>query len=180
MNQINHKVPKHKIKIGNKNSELIKKKYSSFLRSIFYSNRFFIMFFFSILFSVSYCSSTVRFSANTGIKSQSNKTKYYVGQVLKGECSFYASKFHGRKTASGEIYNMFALTAAHRTLPFGTILEVENLSNGKKVKVRINDRGPFKSNRILDVSLQAAKKLDMIKQGTIQIKATIIKLGKKN
>ncbi|HHE55786.1 MAG TPA: septal ring lytic transglycosylase RlpA family protein, partial [Caldithrix abyssi] len=58
--------------------------------------------------------------------------------------------------------NMFDLTAAHRTLPFGTILEIENLSNGKKVKVRVNDRGPFKANRILDLSLQAARQLDFI------------------
>jgi len=73
---------------------------------------------------------------------------------------------------------MYALTAAHRTLPFNTILEVENVANGKKVRVRINDRGPFKAERILDVSYQAAKELDFIDQGTTEIRATIIRLGK--
>ncbi|APF19156.1 rare lipoprotein A [Caldithrix abyssi DSM 13497] len=73
---------------------------------------------------------------------------------------------------------MFELTAAHRSLPFGTILEVENLQNGKKVRVRINDRGPFKAGRILDLSLEAARRLDFIEKGTTTVKATIIRLGK--
>ncbi len=125
------------------------------------------------------CSSTVRFSGEDS-PLQKKPTAYRIGQVLKGKCSYYASKFHGRKTANGEIYDMYALTAAHRTLPFNTILEVENVVNGKKVRVRINDRGPFKAERILDVSYQAAKELDFIDQGTTEIRATIIRLGKKN
>jgi rare lipoprotein A len=73
---------------------------------------------------------------------------------------------------------MYDSTAAHRTLPFGTIIEVENLKNGKKVRVKVNDRGPFKKGRILDLSYAAAKKIKMIQSGTAKIKAVIIKLGK--
>ncbi|MCD6377207.1 MAG: septal ring lytic transglycosylase RlpA family protein [Caldisericaceae bacterium] len=157
----------------------MKKKINTFFSCIFFSKQIFIILIFSTLLTTSYCSSTVRFSSNSdSLPAKKGKQNFYVGQVLKGKCSFYASKFHGRKTASGEIYNMFDLTAAHRTLPFGTILEIENLSNGKKVKVRVNDRGPFKANRILDLSLQAARQLDFIEQGTTTVKATIIELGK--
>lgn len=157
----------------------MREKINSFLNYIFYSKQIFIILIFSALLTTSYCSSTVRFSSNSdSLPVKKGNQKFYVGQVLKGKCSFYASKFHGRKTASGEIYNMFDLTAAHRTLPFGTILEVENLTNGKKVKVRVNDRGPFKADRILDLSLQAARELGFIEQGTTTIKATIIELGK--
>ncbi len=157
----------------------MRKKIISFLHGVFFSKQIFIILIFSTLLTTSYCSSTVRFSSNSdSLPVKKGNHKYYVGQVFKGKSSFYASKFHGRKTASGEIYNMFDLTAAHRTLPFGTILEVENLSNGKKVRVRVNDRGPFKADRILDLSLQAARELDFIKQGTTTVKATIIELGK--
>lgn len=93
---------------------------------------------------------------------------------ITGVSSYYGKKFHGRKTANGETFNMYELTAAHKTLPFGTLLEVENLDNNKKVIVRINDRGPFAKNRILDLSYAAAKKIDMIKSGTAKIRAKII------
>lgn len=89
--------------------------------------------------------------------------------VQKGVASYYAKKFHGKITASGEPYNMYSLTAAHRTLPMGTLVEVTNLSNNKKVVVKINDRGPFKKDRIIDLSYAAAKKLDMIKKGTANV-----------
>jgi rare lipoprotein A len=122
------------------------------------------------------CSADMRFSNRRN--SQNLNKKYYEGQVLNGTCSYYGAKFHGRKTASGEVYNMYDSTAAHRTLPFGTIIEVENLKNGKKVLVKVNDRGPFKKGRILDLSYAAAKKIKMIQSGTAKIKAVIIKLGK--
>jgi rare lipoprotein A len=122
------------------------------------------------------CSADMRFSNRRN--SQNLNKKYYEGQVLSGTCSYYGAKFHGRKTASGEVYNMYDSTAAHRTLPFGTILEVENLKNGKKVRVKVNDRGPFKKGRILDISYAAAQKIKMIQSGTAKIKAVIIKLGK--
>ncbi|MBO4386208.1 MAG: septal ring lytic transglycosylase RlpA family protein, partial [Treponema sp.] len=80
--------------------------------------------------------------------------------------SYYADKFHGRKTSSGEIFNMYDYTAAHKTLPFGTLLRVTNLANGNYVTVKVNDRGPFVKGRELDVSKAAAVKLGMIKTGT--------------
>jgi len=96
------------------------------------------------------------------------------GEYITGTSSYYGKKFHGRKTANGEVFNMYDLTAAHKTLSFGTVLEVENLSNNKKVVVRINDRGPFVRNRILDLSFAAAEKIDMIQSGTAKIRAKII------
>lgn len=83
----------------------------------------------------------------------------------KGKASFYASSFNGRKTASGEKFRNSKLTAAHKTLPFGTKVKVTNLSNGKSVKVRINDRGPFVAGRIIDLSKKAARRIDMADQG---------------
>ncbi len=140
----------------------------------------FIIFAFVILSGVSGCSSSVRFAGQDTVKIHQplHPKSFRVGQSFVGQCSYYAEKFHGRKTANGEIYNMNAMTAAHRTLPFNTIIEVENLANGKKVRVRINDRGPFKKNRILDVSLAAAKALGMIGSGTAKVKITILQLGK--
>ncbi len=99
------------------------------------------------------------------------------GQVLSGYSSYYGPKFNGRKTANGEVFDMYQMTAAHRALPFNTILEVENLNNHKKVRVRINDRGPFKKGRILDLSYGAAKKIGLIATGVAKIKAKIIQLG---
>lgn len=90
------------------------------------------------------------------------------------EASYYADKFHGRKTSSGEIFDMNALTAAHKTLPFGTVVKVTNLENNKSVNVRINDRGPFVAGREIDISKAAATKLDMIKTGTARVSLTIV------
>ena len=90
--------------------------------------------------------------------------------VQTGLASYYADKFHGRQTASGEIFDMNALTAAHRTLPFGTKVRVTNLENGKKVVLRINDRGPFVEGRIIDVSLKAARELDFVEQGLVKVR----------
>lgn len=88
--------------------------------------------------------------------------------------SFYADKFNGRRTASGEIFDINGFTAAHKTLPFGTILKVTNLDNGKAVKVRINDRGPFVQGREIDVSKAAARELDMINSGTAHVSLVIL------
>lgn len=87
-----------------------------------------------------------------------------------GTASFYSNKFNGNKTASGEIYRKSRLTAAHKTLPFGTQVKVTNLSNNRSVTVRVNDRGPFAKGRIIDLSRGAAKKLKMIKQGVAKVK----------
>lgn len=82
-----------------------------------------------------------------------------------GVASYYGKRFHGRRTASGERFDMHAMTAAHRTLPFGTLVEVTNPQNGETVTVRINDRGPFHSDRVIDVSRAAATKLGLIGRG---------------
>jgi rare lipoprotein A len=87
-----------------------------------------------------------------------------------GKASYYADKFNGRKTANGEIFHNSKFTAAHKTLPFGTRVKVTNLSNGKSVKVRINDRGPFVAGRMIDLSKTAAKKIDMVNTGVGNVK----------
>ena len=104
--------------------------------------------------------------------------KYYVldsskGFRQKGIASWYGPKFHGKTTSNGEIYDMYAMTAAHKTLPLPSYLEVRNLENGRKIIVRVNDRGPFHNNRIVDLSYTAAIKLDMIATGTalVEIRA---------
>lgn len=91
--------------------------------------------------------------------------------------SYYAGDFHGKKTSNGEYFNMNDLTCASKSLPFNTILKVTNLSNGKSVQVRVNDRGPFVPGRELDLSKAAAIKLDMIKSGTAHVKIEIVKRG---
>ncbi len=88
----------------------------------------------------------------------------------EGTAVYYGLKFHGRKTASGERFDINKFTAAHRTLPFGTKVRVTNLDNAKEVVVRINDRGPFGSNHIIDLSLVAAKAIGLGKQGCVRVK----------
>lgn len=88
----------------------------------------------------------------------------------KGTASWYGKGFHGRKTASGERYDMYALTAAHPTLPIPSYVKVTNLKNNKEIVVRINDRGPFHSKRVMDLSYAAAKKLDFTQQGVATVK----------
>ncbi len=97
--------------------------------------------------------------------------KYYE----TGPASWYGREFHGKKTASGERFDMNGLTAAHKSLPFGTMVSVKNFENGKTVAVRINDRGPYKGNRIMDLSYGAAKKIGMIKLGKSNVGIKIIK-----
>ncbi len=91
-----------------------------------------------------------------------------------GIASWYGKRFHGRKTAAGERYNMYALTAAHRYLPLGTIVKVTDLSNNRKVIVRINDRGPFIKGRIIDLSLAAACELRMVKKGITKVRVEVL------
>ena len=87
-----------------------------------------------------------------------------------GLASFYAESYNGKKTANGETYRSSAFTAAHKKLPFGRKVKVTNLSNGKTVKVKINDRGPFVSGRIIDLTRAAAKKIDMVNAGIVKVK----------
>ena len=93
----------------------------------------------------------------------------------EGVASYYGRKFHGRRTANGERYDMYGVSAAHKTLPFGTIVLVRNMKNGRELKVRINDRGPFVKGRIIDLSYGAAKKLGMIQDGIVAVRIRIIR-----
>ena len=90
--------------------------------------------------------------------------------VAVGKASFYANSFHGSKTASGEQFDKKDFTAAHRSLPFGTVVRVTNLNNGKMVFVKINDRGPYIKNRIIDLSKAAARQLDLVDSGIGRVK----------
>ena len=125
------------------------------------------------------CSADTRFRNSRYTNAVDTSGKFYNGQKITGVSSFYGKKFHGRLTANGEVFNMYGYTAAHKELPFGTIINVKNLDNPtKNVQVKVNDRGPFVKDRILDLSFGAAKSLDMIKDGTARIEITILKLGK--
>lgn len=97
---------------------------------------------------------------------------------LEGIASYYAEPYHGRKTANGETFDTYKeLTAAHRTLPFNTVVRVKNENNGREVRVRINDRGPFIDGRVIDLSLRAARDIDMVRAGVVPVRLTILKLG---
>ena len=97
---------------------------------------------------------------------------------LEGLASYYAEPYNGRKTASGEIFDSYKeLTAAHRTLPFNTLVRVTNKSNGREVDVRINDRGPFIDGRIIDLSLLAARKIELVGPGVAPVKLKVLKQG---
>jgi len=100
------------------------------------------------------------------------------GYRKTGTASWYGKKFHGRRTASGEIYNMRAVTAAHKTLPLQTMVEVTRLDTGKKIVVRINDRGPFVANRIIDLSYAAAQRLGMANRGTAKVRVVALARGR--
>jgi rare lipoprotein A len=90
--------------------------------------------------------------------------------VETGVASWYGAPYHGRQTASGEVYDMEKMTAAHRTLPFGTEVKVINLDNGRKTAIKVNDRGPFVDGRIIDLSRHAARNIDMIRPGTARVR----------
>ncbi len=96
----------------------------------------------------------------------------------KGTASWYGKKFHGKRTSSGETYDMYKMTAAHTVLPIPSYVQVTNLKNGRSVVVRVNDRGPFKHDRVMDLSYAAALKLDVVKSGTAEVQ--IVAIGKKS
>jgi len=106
--------------------------------------------------------------------------RYYVmdsseGFKQKGDASWYGTKFHGRRASSGETYDMYAMTAAHKTLPLPTYVEVKNLKNGRKAVVKVNDRGPFHDGRIIDLSYAAATKLGVVATGTAPVEIRVVK-----
>lgn len=121
---------------------------------------------------VTSCSSSKRFAD----KNNSVNNKKYSGFEI-GEASYYAKEFDGKKTASGEIYDMYDLTAAHPYYPFNTIVRVINLSNDKSVEVRINDRMPNFKKRIIDLSFGAAKKIGITNSGIQKVKVVVLKWG---
>ena len=110
-------------------------------------------------------------SADSGVDSPSTDPTI---SVETGMASYYAHKFHGRTTASGEVYDENALTAAHRRLPFGTRVRVTNLENDRSVTLRVNDRGPFVEGRIIDVSYRAAEDLDFIQAGLARVQVEVV------
>jgi rare lipoprotein A len=114
------------------------------------------------------------FVKNSGMESNEFREDRF---FQKGYASWYGREFHGKITASGERFDMNQLTAAHKTLPFGSIVEVRNLENGKSVRLKINDRGPYRGNRIIDVSYEAARALDMVKSGEASVGINVIHMG---
>ena len=115
----------------------------------------------------------------TSISGQVRKTSYSLTDAKakiaqSGMASYYGPGFHGRRTANGETFNMNAMTAAHRTLPFGTKLKVTNLANGKSAIVRVNDRGPYANGRIIDLSVAAAKQIGSTNSGTARVTLEVL------
>ena len=123
-----------------------------------------------ILATISGCTSDQAVEQNKLTQPEENSTGIKPVRTEVGEASWYGPGFHGKKTATGEVFDQTKMTAAHPTLPLGTKAEVTNLENDKKVEVKINDRGPYVEDRVIDVSRAAAKKLDMVKEGTAQVK----------
>jgi rare lipoprotein A len=127
---------------------------------------------------VSYCSRMRRLAFFLGMLSLLSACSGKRGPEFEGLASYYAEPHHGRRTANGEVFDTYrAMTAAHRTLPFNTVVRVENKVNGKEVDVRINDRGPFIKGRIIDLSLRAARAINMVRAGVVPVKLKIVSQG---
>ena len=148
-------------------------------------NKIFFIIIFFLLFS---CTAAPRFNSQTAGNSSNkkntvllsssrkiNKNKYK--SELRGFTSWYGPNFHGKLTANGEVYDQYGVTAAHKTLPLGTVARVTNIDNGKSTILRINDRGPYVGDRILDCSYGAAIKLGFKDLGTANVEIKIIELG---
>ena len=130
---------------------------------------------FLISISLISCASSNKFSSASNVITQKEPTT--VGDIQYGVSSYYAEKFHGRRTANGEIYDMYGISGAHQTLHLNSIVKVTNLENNKELVVRVNDRGPFIKNRIFDCSYGAAVKLGFISKGTAIVKVEVIEIG---
>lgn len=126
---------------------------------------------------LSACSSSTRYSRSMDDGKDNESRQNNTIETEQGIASYYADDFNGKRTANGEIYDMNELTAAHPSYPFNTILKVTNLQNGKSVEVRINDRMPQFKGRTIDLSLAAAKKIDMISAGIQKVKIEVVKWG---
>ena len=142
------------------------------------SSNFIYFFKFFLLLIFVNCSSSPRYGSSDYSPKNNSYSKIKKNKkVIIGESSFYADDFHGKITANGETYDMYGLTAAHKTLPLNTIIRVTNLSNKKSITLRVNDRGPYVKGRILDCSYGAAIKLDFINQGVAKVKIEVIEWG---
>lgn len=129
----------------------------------------------SAMLLISACGSAPKFTKNN----EKTVSRFpSAGKIWTGTASYYADEYHGRKTANGEIYDMNKLTAAHTDLPFNTIVKVTNLKNSKTVTVRINDRMPEFKNRVIDLSYGAAKVIDMVADGIVEVRLEILEAGK--
>src|SRR4030065_920631 len=106
-----------------------------------------------------------------------HRSPYAAGYVERGIASWYGEDFHGRPTSSGEIYNMYDLTAAHKLMPLGTVAKITNLENDRSVVVKINDRGPFVEGRIIDLSYSAAREIGMAEKGLSRVEIKVLKWG---
>ncbi|MFH1197271.1 MAG: septal ring lytic transglycosylase RlpA family protein [bacterium] len=162
----------------------------NFRKSIFYKRGIAIkngIIFIIVLLLLVACSSSPRFAnekeSNNNIPSANPEKydKYSRNDILEsveGIASYYADKYHGRRAANGELFNMYEFTAAHGEYPFGTIIRVVDLSNNKSVIIRINDRFPYHPDRIIDLSYASARELDMLKAGISRVRLEILKWGK--
>ena len=114
------------------------------------------------------------FSGSPKWESRDFERSRSTGSVQYGKASWYGDKEHGNKSASGEVFNRYAYTAAHKELPFGTVVRVTNRENGRQVKVRINDRGPFIRGRVIDLSYAAAKSIGLVRSGVADVKVEVL------
>jgi len=151
-------------------------------RDDFFLKRRHLLYVIFLIVPLAACSASVKFSSSqTDSTIQAVSYEIYqdstVLEEVEGIASYYGKKFHSKKTSSGEIYDMQALSASHKSYPFGTIVRVTNLFNGLKAIVKINDRLPKKSKRTIDLSVKAAELLDFIKRGITKVKLEVLKWG---
>ena len=140
------------------------------MRSVIKTIQYFFVI--GLLFSLSACMQIKTDNASYKVKGKVyTLLKSAKGYKARGQASFYGKRFHNRKTSNGERYNMHSMTAAHPTLPFNTKVRVKNVKNGRIVVVRINDRGPFYSTRIIDLSNAAASRLGITSTSMVEIEA---------
>ncbi len=128
-----------------------------------------------VMLSLISCTSNGKIVSPDVIKTA--KEPIAVGDIQYGVSSYYAEKFHGKRTANGEIYDMYGVSGAHQTLPLNSVVKVTNLENNKELIIRINDRGPFIKDRIFDCSYGAAVKLEFISKGTAIVKVEVLEIG---
>ncbi len=124
-----------------------------------------------IVLIITGCASAPRYVIRRPVKGNPGEFTF---EKQVGVASYYGAEFHGRPTASGEIFDMDGFTCAHRTLPLGTTVRITNLENGKSIELKVNDRGPFVDGRIVDLSRGAAEKLGMIQSGTAIVKIEVV------